>query len=128
MNADGSGQRRLVRDTWNIPTQPWSQDGTIGAPRWSPDGRKLLFVSRRDRNADIHVINADGSGLRNLTRNSARDGHPVWSPDGRKIAFISSRDLEPAIYVMNADGSQQRNVTRGIHRISPGFAWSPVRR
>ena len=65
-------------------------------------------------------MNADGSGLRNLTRSPAYDGNPAWSPDGRKIAF--GRDGE--IYVMNADGNGQRNLTR-----SPAnegwFAWSP---
>ena len=122
MNADGSGQRRLVRDTWNIPTQPWVV-GNIGAPRWSPDGRRLLFVSRRDRNPEVYVVNADGSGQHRLTHAPGTDSDPTWSPDGRKIAFISHRDRELAIYVMNADGSQQRNLTRGIHRIAPGFAW-----
>jgi TolB protein len=129
MNADGSGQRRLVREAWiKLPGYPWGGDAPLGQPRWSPDGRKLLFVSRRDRNAEIYVVNADGSSPRNLTRNPARDDRPVWSPDGRKIAFISTRDPEPAIYVMNVDGSRQRSITRGIHRIGPAFAWSPAQR
>jgi Tol biopolymer transport system component len=127
MNADGSGQHRLVREARNIPQQPWWSDWSIiGAPRWSPDGRKLLFVSRRDRNREIYVINADGSGQRRMTHSPGADSDPAWSPDGRKIAFISTRDGELAIYVMNPDGSQQRSITRGIHRIGPAFAWSPA--
>ena len=79
---------------------------------WSPDGRKLAFVSRRDGNSEIYVINADGSGQENLTQHPARDSHPSWSRDGRKLAFVSRRDGNSEIYVMNADGSGLRNVTR----------------
>ena len=41
---------------------------------------------------DVYVMNADGSGQRNLTRNLASGHSPVWSPDGRKIVFVSNRD------------------------------------
>jgi TolB protein len=128
MNADGSGQRRLTRETWRVPGLPlaWSEsEYGMQAPRWSPDGRKLLFVSRRNGNPEVYVVNADGGGQRRLTRNPADDRDPAWSPDGRKIAFISTRDGERAIYVMNANGSQQRNLTRGIRRLG-GFTWSPA--
>ena len=113
---------------WHVHGLPWRgrPRARHAAPRWSPDGRKLLFVSRRNGNPEVYVINADGGGQRRLTRNPAEDSDPAWSPDGRKIAFISTRDGERAIYVMNADGSQQRSVTRGIRRIGSGFAWSPA--
>ena len=115
MNADGSGQRRLARYATT----------SFSAPTWSPDGRKLAFVSDRDGfvsvyTPEIHVVNVDGSGQRNLTRNPASDSDPVWSPDGRKITFV--RNFE--IYVMNADGSGQTNLTRNpAHDVAP--AWSP---
>ncbi|HSF60930.1 MAG TPA: hypothetical protein VLA69_04495, partial [Gaiellaceae bacterium] len=70
---------------------------------------------------DLHVMNADGSGQRNLTRNPARDGHPDWSPDGRRISFGRGRQA----WVMNADGSGQRSLTPAAGWRSSGPDWSP---
>jgi len=124
MNADGSDQRRLT-------SNPAFDDGS---PVWSPDGRKIVFTrsrgrwSQHDREVEIYVMNADGSGKRNLTRNPAGDGHPAWSPDGRKIGFVSNRGGNRDIYVMNADGSGQRNLTRGVDQQAFGIAWSPAQK
>ena len=81
-------------------------------PAWSPDGQKIAFVSLRDGNAEIYVMNADGSGLpTNLTNNDAFDADPTWSPDSRQIAFASNRDGGGfQIYVMNADGLEQTRL------------------
>src|SRR5262245_47152546 len=71
-----------------------------------PPYYRIAFASSRDGNAEIYMMNADGSHLTNLTNNPADDGSPVWSPSGHQIAFVSSRD-NGGIYVMNADGSNQ---------------------
>ena len=101
-----------------------SKPGDVQTPAWSPDGRKLAFVSRRDGNSEIYVMNADGGAQENLTRQPASDSHPSWSRDGRKLVFVSRRDGNAEIYVMNADGSGLRNLTRApSDDLDP--AWSP---
>jgi Tol biopolymer transport system component len=75
------------------------------------DNEKIVFVSDRDGNDEIYVMNADGSNVVRLTDNPAEDGAPAWSPDGRKIAFISDRDFSSDIFVMNADGSNVVKLT-----------------
>ena len=72
---------------------------------------KIAFVSNRDGNPEIYVMNADGTNLRRLTYNPAEDNYQDWSPDGKKIAFTSNRDGNSEIYVMNTDGSNQRRLT-----------------
>ena len=75
----------------------------------------------------IFVVNADGSGLTNLSNNAFPEQGPSWSPDGSKIAFSSFRNGVHSIYVMNADGSNQ---TKLVDVGSDGndidsIAWSP---
>jgi Tol biopolymer transport system component len=80
-------------------------------PDWSPDGDRIVFFGGLSDRQDVYVINADGTGLTNLTNNDAGDVLPSWSPDGSKIAFTSERDGNTEIYVMNADGSDQIRLT-----------------
>ena len=75
------------------------------APALSPDGRQVVFMSRRAENWDIYVVNVDGSGLQRLTDDDSDDGLPTWSPDGNAIAFVSNRGGTWAIWVMTPDGA-----------------------
>lgn len=79
--------------------------GSLAPQASQPTGR-LAFVSERDGNREIYVMNADGGEQTNLTRNPAADTQPDWSPDGTRIAFVSDRGNYQEIYVMGADGSQ----------------------
>ena len=82
------------------------------APNWSPDGKRIAFTCPRqhiDIKSEICVMNADGSGRRYLTDNSAVDESPVWSPDGKRLAFVSEQRGDLDIFRMKADGT---NVVR----------------
>ncbi len=87
-------------------------------------GAQIAFTSYRDGNAEIYVMDADGSNLRNLTRNPARDYAPAWSPDGGRIAFTSDRDGNWEIYVMDANGRNLRNLTKNAST-DDAPSWSP---
>jgi TolB protein len=80
------------------------------APTLSPDGSKIAFMSRREGQWDIYVVNADGSNLQRLTTDNADDGLPTWSPDGNAIAFVSNRGGPWAIWAMTPDGAGKRQL------------------
>jgi len=90
--------------------QPVTDSTEDTAPALSPDGQRVVFMSNRDGNWEIYMVNVDGSGLRRLTDNAAQDGLPTWSPDGRAIAFISDRDEGWAVWVMLPNGQGQRQL------------------
>jgi TolB protein len=81
--------------------------------RWSPDGTRIAYaeVNFLTMQAQIHVMNADGSGDTILTSLGEVNENPCWSADGEYIVFQSTRDGNFEIYIMNADGSNQRRVT-----------------
>ncbi|NLF14581.1 MAG: FHA domain-containing protein [Anaerolineaceae bacterium] len=78
----------------------------------APDvhGNRVAFMSNREGNWEIYVVNTDGSGLRRLTNNAANDGLPAWAPDGRAIAFVSDQEGGWAVWAMNPDGSGRRKL------------------
>ena len=86
-----------------------------GFPSWSPDGTQIVFVAAPNRDSDVYVMDADGTGIRRLAGSARRanDLYPAWSPDGSLIAFSSNRDgAENELYVMRADGTGLRRLTR----------------
>ena len=67
-------------------------------PKWSPDGRRLSFVSSRAGNFDLYVMNADGTNVTRLTDHPANDFDPIWMPDGQSLVFSSERDSRSDLY------------------------------
>jgi TolB protein len=80
INLDGSGLIWLTEPPTIAFRDGTSGPATDGFPRWSPDGKKIAFVSNRSGNFDIYIMNADGSEITRLTNNPADDSYPSWSP------------------------------------------------
>jgi Tol biopolymer transport system component len=72
---------------------------------------EMAFVSDRDGNREIYLLNIVTKDIQNLTNNQAEDNSPVWSPDGSQIAFTSDRDGNREIYVIDADGENLLRLT-----------------
>ena len=113
-----------VRPLGSTPVAGWQ-------PAWSPDGKRIAFVSFRDHNGqscgsgdclpngELYVVGTDGSGLTRLTRSTADDQHPTWSPDGTRIAYASGYDdlhagHPPWLYIRPAGGGPAKLLRRGI--------------
>ena len=126
MNPSGSHQVNLTPDSA-------ANDAT---PNWSADGRRIAFMSNRVSRTnptgdhEIFVMAADGSHVRQITRNRLDDEDPAWSPDGRRIVF--ARDFDPVegevdldVFTVKADGRDERNLTnsRGVNEYAVN--WSP---
>lgn len=86
---------------------------------------KLACEGFRDGDAEVYLMNPDGSGVTYLTDNSVRDGDPSWSPDGRNLAFESFRDGGSEAYRMMADGSGVTRLTFNGAPEDRGTSWSP---
>ena len=119
MNADGS----QVTNVTNSSDQEFD-------PVWSPDGKRIVFGrcegSCPSFLSEVWVINADGTGLKQLTHGGGFPG--AWSPDGKRIAFVANRvgddvSLEE-VFTMNVDGSGVTQVTSNHFRDFP-TAFSP---
>lgn len=111
--STGSGIRLGSTSLQNIRVVTMLDEDT--APALSPDGTQVAFMSRRDGNWEIYIVNVDGSGLQRLTNNSAQDGLPTWSPDGKLLAFLSNQGDSWAMWVTTPSGSDQTQlfVTEG---------------
>jgi TolB protein len=99
-------------------------------PAWSPDGRKIAFDDRTSPTgpAQVFVMNANGSGRRQLTNHAGHTEMPAYSPDGCQIAYASDGTLvgEADIWVMDPDGSNPVNLTSDNARdLHPSFNGSP---
>lgn len=96
---------------------------TSATPRWSPDGRRVVFASNRAHyegaapetgtpDLDLWVVNADGSGLSRLTTDPANESDPAWTPSGDGVVYSSDRDSRGDLYrLVLASGA----VTRLTH-------------
>ena len=126
-------------DVWKVPAAGGEAVNlTADSPRndalpdFSPDARRLVFRSGRDGNAEIYLMEADGSRPRRLTDHVATDTMPTFSPRGDQVAFTSNRSGNFELYTLDLekDGSpgKLRRITDhpglDMHpHYSPDGAW-----
>ena len=88
---------------------------------------KIAFMSERGGNADIYVMNADGTDVVNITNHETIDYYPAWSPDGTRITFGAKRGDNAEIYVMNTDGTDKVNLTNNPEYNDNSPTWGLIR-
>jgi Tol biopolymer transport system component len=72
----------------------------IWSPVWSPDDKQIAFSGTHGGITDLYIVNADGSGMRQLTNDEYGDLQPAWSPDGKKLAFTTDRSPETNLSIL----------------------------
>ena len=113
------GKQILFTNTYNLYAMDWDGGPVFSLtrfirekyqPRWSPDGKRIVFVSDRNSNCEIYVMNADGTGIRNISWSPQHNLSPCWSPDGKQVAFIRGENGRFDLWVSDDQGIRQRKI------------------
>jgi acylaminoacyl-peptidase len=124
--ADGGTPRQLTIGEYNHR----------GTPRWTPDGKSLIFSANRDpdweyepRNSDLYEVSLSDRSIRALTDRKGPDQSPTVSPDGKRIAYLGYDDRYQGyqvthLYVMDRDGSGQQRIATDLDRSIASPVWS----
>lgn len=94
------------------------------SPSWSPDGRRLAYVSFEEGRSEIYMQDINTGQREKLASHRGINSAPAWSPDGRYLAMTLSRDGRPEIYIMDMRSRELSRITN-----NPGIdtepAWAP---
>jgi Tol biopolymer transport system component len=124
MSSNGTGAQQITNE----------QDGAC-QPDWSPDGKKIVYISPCKQKADtyqgssLYIMDLETNKRTALPANLGGDFEPAWSPDGKRIAFTSLRDGYMEIYMIVLDTGQIVRLTKAqgisgaIYARMP--AWNP---
>ncbi len=125
--GEGKARRFLLNvadsDGYNEQTVLRSYEA-IMSPDWSPDGRKLAYVSFENGRSEIYVQNLYTGQRERVASFKGINGAPAWSPDGRKLAFTTSKDGNAELYILDL-------ATRRLQRLTHNSAidtepcWAP---
>ena len=100
------------------------KDVEYAYPRWSKDGKRILFQSNESGKWQIYVMDENGMNIRQITKDSSNNNFIDWSPDNKKVAFVSDRTGNEETFTMDITGEHQKQLTfthaRNIHPY-----WSP---
>jgi TolB protein len=113
-DADGFSPQTIVTST-----------DPLMSPAWSPDGRKLAYVSFEKGRPAIYVQEVFTGRREKVAAYKGINGAPAWSPDGRKLALTLSKDGNPEIYLLNLTGGKALKRLTNHYAIDTEPAWSP---
>src|SRR5439155_5750130 len=114
-NPDGTSLKRLTDAT-----------GYDAEGSYSPDGKQIVFCSKRDGNLELYIMDADGKNVRKLTSApNCYNGGPFFSPDGKRVIFRSDRKKPDhlQLYVIDVDGKNERALTDDLDWVQWGPYW-----
>lgn len=100
-DADGHGAQQILRSSYPIMS-----------PSWSPDGKKLAYVSFENGRSEIFIQSLDGSHRELIASFKGINSSPAWSPDGKSLSMTLSKDGSADIYIMNLATRNLRRLTR----------------
>jgi TolB protein len=112
MNADGSHQRRLVKESLN------TSDGAT----WSADGKRIVYSRKGEKGADVYIADSDGTNERRITYDqdsNIYNGSATFSPGGQYVAFYSDNEKSAALTVIGVDGKNRKTI------LAEGYNWYP---
>lgn len=112
-DSDGYNPRTVVRSV-----EP------MLSPAWSPDGKRIAYVSFEDKRPKIYMQNLADGRRELIAEFKGINGAPAWSPDGKRLALSLSRDGDPEIYVMDLATRKLQRLTNDP-AIDTEPAWSP---
>jgi dipeptidyl aminopeptidase/acylaminoacyl peptidase len=105
---------------------PYNEIGRDFDPRWSPDGKQIMYVNFNNNMGDqLYVVPADGGTSKRLFNDNFIYGHPSWSPDGKLIAFSSNRGGQFQIWTAKPDGTNPMQLTSIKADYMGEPRWSP---
>lgn len=96
----------------------------IMSPAWSPNGRKLAYVSFENKHSAIYIQDVATGARRLVSQVAGINGAPAWSPDGTKLALVLSKNISPNIYILDLNTHQMTQLTNDYY-INTEPAWAP---